>query len=1050
MKKFLQFQVLLVALFLTSIPISTYGFEVDGIYYRITDETAKTVEVTYNNSYFYGDYSGTISIPYSVSYNNSTYIVTAIGNAAFRNCTNLTTLIIEDGIQPLSLGENRYVSSGTGEGLFYDCPLDSVYIGRNITFSNIKFSGYSPFYNSNTIKSVTIGSSVTQIYNQTFLGCSGLTNLIFEDGIHPLSLGYNSYSSLTVGVGATNGSGLFSSSPLETIYLGRNISYYSDAAYGYSPFASKSRLKSVTIGKSVSSIGVYAFKGCLRLTSFSIPNSVTSIGDGAFESCSGLTELIIEDGTDTLSLGYNTYSYSSYNPGEGLFYDCPINTLYLGRNLSYSTIQSYGYSPFYNIDELKSVTIGKSVSSISDYAFYGCNELTSITIPNNVSKIGQYVFEDTKWYNNQPDGMLYINNVLYKYKGIMPNNMSIVIKGGTTCISVYAFSDCSGLTSITIPSSVTEIGNCAFCGCDELSSIIIENGVETLLIGYNNYNSSYNRNGEGLFYDCPIDSLYLGRNISYNDEQSYGYSPFANKYKLETVTIGNTVTKISDYAFYNCSKIDSITIPNSVIEIGDYAFSQCYNLKNINIPTSITSIATNAFMECGNLMDIGFFKTQTTITLTKLSTPTKYTPYVCFNNNFLNIGDKFTNLTPASNHYYQDGLIINGTYCYIDYNDFISTSPFNVTLKGNVGMTTLSANGTYTQGDATLVGEGINLGCEVTNFDNKNNITLDNLDPNTAYTVYYAVKIKESTLTYTTSKTFTTSALELTTQEAKPTSTTSVRLLAATNCDATEGTGFEWRRYDAPAELPSSKVNCPVVDGVLVGSLRGVKDDAYYKYRPYYTSSSGKTYYGDWIAFFTGDANVYFEPEVRTYEDIQVINNSATVKGYALEGTDVITAQGFEYWKTGTTIKPASTDDRMTVNASGISMSARLANLEYNSTYKYRAFVTTAKGSTYGDEVEFSTGDDPAGIEYIEIDADEFSVNLRENPATGTAWVKILGALGNEAQYVLTSISGAMVATGTVMLDGEWNAIELNCSAGMYLLTINDGTQVKTLRLIVK
>ena len=78
------------------------------------------------------------------------------------------------------------------------------------------------------------------------------------------------------------------------------------------------------------------------------------------------------------------------------------------------------------------------------------------------------------------------------------------------------------------------------------------------------------------------------------------------------------------------------------------------------------------------------------------------------------------------------------------------------------------------------------------------------------------------------------------------------------------------------------------------------------------------------------------------------------------------------------------------------------------------------------------------------------SVTLRENPATGTAWVKILGALGNEAQYVLTSISGAMVATGTVMLDGEWNAIELNCSAGMYLLTINDGTQVKTLRLIVK
>ena len=298
-------------------------------------------------------------------------------------------------------------------------------------------------------------------------------------------------------------------------------------------------------------------------------------------------------------------------------------------------------------------------------------------------------------------------------------------------------------------------------------------------------------------------------------------------------------------------------------------------------------------------------------TITNFSTPTQYTPYIECNSRFYKSGDKITGLTPNTKYDCTYGLIMNGIYCQI-YTTSFTTSPFNISLNGTAGVTSLFVNGSYPQGVATIVGEGINLGCEVTNFDNKNNITLDNLDPNTTYTVYYAVKIKESTLTYTTSKTFTTSALELTTQEAKPTSTTSVRLLAATNCDATEGTGFEWRRYDAPEELPSSKVSCPVVDGVLVGTLRGVKDDVYYKYRPYYTSSSGNTYYRDWILFFTGDANVYFEPEVRTYEDIQVINNSATVKGYALEGTDIITAQGFEYWKTGTTIKPASTDDRMT------------------------------------------------------------------------------------------------------------------------------------------
>lgn len=218
------------------------------------------------------------------------------------------------------------------------------------------------------------------------------------------------------------------------------------------------------------------------------------------------------------------------------------------------------------------------------------------------------------------------------------------------------------------------------------------------------------------------------------------------------------------------------------------------------------------------------------------------------------------------------------------------------------------------------------------------------------------------------SSSFLTGELELTTQAAKATSSSSVRLIATTNCDATAGTGFEWRRYDAPAEMPSNKVSCPIVDGMLVGTLRGLRDDAYYKYRPFYTSASGKTYYGEWIAFFTGDANVYFEPEVQTYSDYAITDNSVVVKGYALEGTDEITAQGFEYWKTGSTITPSSTENRMTVTASGITMSATLANLEYNSTYKYRAFVTTAKGTIYGDEVEFETGNDPVGVENIVVD----------------------------------------------------------------------------------
>ena len=243
---------------------------------------------------------------------------------------------------------------------------------------------------------------------------------------------------------------------------------------------------------------------------------------------------------------------------------------------------------FSDMKSLHTIKLPNSMEIMGQYLFVGCESLTSVTLPKSLKTLPDRTFYICF---NQNDNLTSI---------LIDDSNPYYSSDGSALFDKYKtkmFFAVKSLREYAIPSSVSEIIQEAFYNCRHLKTLVLPLRLKSV-------------NGHH-FSNC--DSLY---SISVDEKNPYlcsDGSALYNKDKSELVfvyhtvrkmSIPSSVTKIGDYAFYNCTNLTSIELPSGVTEIGDYAFYNCTNLSSLTLPSGVKEIGFSAFQGCKSLTSV--------------------------------------------------------------------------------------------------------------------------------------------------------------------------------------------------------------------------------------------------------------------------------------------------------------------------------------------------------------------------------------------------------------------------------------------------------------